>query len=128
MGNLSFPHQVLDLQVERSTIALLSKLQYYSGKHKRHTLKAQLIIDYTQGQFLSVAFGKGRIHDLRLLEHSQVRFHPDRLCLADKGYQGITKIHANSIIPQKKKPRQSLEKAYKQANRARFASENYSRA
>lgn len=36
-----------------------------SGRHKRHTLKAQLVIDLEQGQFLAVATGKGRTHDLR---------------------------------------------------------------
>ncbi|MBD2068996.1 hypothetical protein H6F93_15950, partial [Leptolyngbya sp. FACHB-671] len=37
----------------------------YSGKHKRHTLKAQVVIDLERGQFLAVATGKGRTHDLR---------------------------------------------------------------
>ena len=91
---------------------------FYSGKHKQHTLKAQLVIDVQRGQFLAVATGKGRTHDLSLFKHSKVRFCEVLLCLADKGYQGIAKIHANSITPQKKSPRQSLSDADKQANRA----------
>jgi hypothetical protein len=35
-----------------------------------------------------------------------------------KGYQGISKVHANSITPQKKPPRQRLDVVDKQANRA----------
>lgn len=91
---------------------------FYSGKHKRHTLKAQLMIDLKRGQFLCVACGKGRTHDLTLLKHSKIRLADVVLCLADKGYQGITKLHSNSITPKKKPPKQRLSPADKQANRA----------
>lgn len=40
------------------------------------------------------------------------------MCLADKGYQGIAKVHTNSITPQKKPPRKRLSDDEKQANRA----------
>jgi hypothetical protein len=92
--------------------------QYYSGKHKRHTLKAQVVIELMSGQFLAVAGGKGRTHDFRLLQQSKIRFGL-RLCLADKGYQGIAKVQANSITPPKKPRRQALSQADKQSNRAR---------
>jgi hypothetical protein len=91
---------------------------YYSGKHKRHTLKAQLVIDFKREQFLAVATGNGRTHDLSLFKRSKVRFSQGSMCLADKGYQGIAKVHANSITPQKKLPRKSLSDDDKQANRA----------
>ncbi len=81
-------------------------------------MKAQLIIDLEQGQFLAVATGKGRVYDLRLFKQSQVRLAEPVLCLADKGYQGMTKLHATSITPQKKPPRKRLSDADKQANRA----------
>lgn len=68
------------------------------------------------GQFQAVACGKGRTHDFRLFRHSRVRFG-SLLCLADKGYQGIVKLHPNSIIPQKKPARKSLPTDDKQANR-----------
>lgn len=61
--------------------------------------------------------GKGRTHDFRLLRQSKVRLG-SRLCLADKGYQGIVKLHPDSIIPQKKPRRRSLSKEDRQANRA----------
>jgi hypothetical protein len=64
-----------------------------------------------------VACGKGRTHDFRLLQHRKTHFGL-RLCLADKGYQGIARVHPNSITPNKKPPRQSLSRADKQANRA----------
>lgn len=70
------------------------------------------------GEFLAVACGKGRTHDLRLFKHSKLRLCQVCLCLADKGFQGIAKVHANSITPQKKPPRKPLAQADKQANRA----------
>lgn len=76
------------------------------------------MIDFEQGQFLAVAIGKGRVHDLSLFKRSKVHLAPESLCLADKGYQGIAKVHANSITPQKKPPRKRLSDADKQANRA----------
>lgn len=76
------------------------------------------MIDLWSGQFLAVVCGKGRTHDLRLFKRSKLRFSQVLLCLADKGYQGIAKIHSNSITPHKKPPRKSLPKAEKQANRA----------
>jgi len=76
------------------------------------------VIDLQHGQFLAVATGKGRTHDLSLFKHSKMRFCHVLLYLADKGYQGIAKLHANSITPQKKPPRQRLGDADKQANRA----------
>lgn len=76
------------------------------------------MIDLERGQFLAVATGKGRTHDLSLFKHSKVRFCHVLLCLAEKGYQGITKLHANSITPHKLPRRQRLSDAHKQANRA----------
>lgn len=76
------------------------------------------MIDWQRGQFLAVATGKGRTHDLTLLKQSKIRFNNVLLCLADKGYQGIAKVHAHSVTPQKKPPRQRLTKTDKQSNRA----------
>ncbi len=76
------------------------------------------MIDLEQGQFLTVATGKGRVHDLRLFKQSGVRLSEPLLCLADKGYQGLAKLHAHSITPQKKPPKQRLSNEDKQANRA----------
>lgn len=39
------------------------------------------------------AYGKGRIHDFRLFKSSGVKFGELLKVIADKGYQGITKIH-----------------------------------
>ena len=56
---------VTEVAIERSK---KKQRAYYSGKHKRHTLKAQVVIDLKRGQFLAVATGKGRTHDLTYAE------------------------------------------------------------
>lgn len=56
------------------------------------------------GEILCTAHGKGKEHDFRIFKNSKLRLTKDIECLADKGYQGIHKVHTKSRIP-KKKPR-----------------------
>lgn len=42
---------------------------------------------------------------------------PEQLCLADKGYQGIAKVHSNSCTPIKKRRKTKLDKFERQHNR-----------
>ncbi len=46
-----------------------------------------------------------------------MRIHPEVELLADKGYQGILKYHANSITPHRKPPKRQLSKDQRQQNR-----------
>ena len=55
------------------------------------------------GQILSVSCAKGKQHDFSIFKESDVLIHPNSELLADSGYQGLNKIHENSIIPMKKK-------------------------
>ena len=91
---------------------------YYSGKKKRHTLKAQVVVNQTTGQILCTAFGKGRVHDFRLFKLHRIPMLPKQLCLADRGYQGLVKLHSSSCTPTKK-PRKTtkLDKYERQHNR-----------
>lgn len=66
---------------------------------------------------ICTAYGIGRIHDFRLLKNTLVRFHASQLCLADKGYQGIAKLHACSCIPTKKPRGADLSTPEHQHNR-----------
>ena len=88
---------------------------FYSGKKKRHTLKAQLIIEQSTGKIICTFFGQGRQHDFALFKASGVKFDPETESLQDSAYQGISQYHHNSYVP-KKKPKNgelsSLEKDY----------------
>lgn len=90
---------------------------YYSGKKKRHTLKAQVLVNQADGQIICSAFGKGRVHDFRLFKRHRLPLLPEQLCLADKGYQGIAKLHPDSCTPAKKPRQGKLNKAERQHNR-----------
>lgn len=50
-----------------------------------------------------MACGQGREHDFRLFKRSKLRPHPEIELLADSGYQGLTKLHANSRTPYKRR-------------------------
>ena len=50
-------------------------------------------------QIIATAFGTGSQHDYRLFKESYAGIAQDILCLADTGYLGINKLHANSQIP-----------------------------
>ncbi len=90
---------------------------FYSGKKKHHALKAQLVVDLTNFKIVCTAYGKGKQHDFSLLKASGVHFHTQTQGLADKGYQGLQKLHSNSQIPLKKPKGGSLSKEDKRFNR-----------
>lgn len=63
-----------------------------------------MFVDQSSKQIICTAYAKGKEHDFTLLKSSNTHLLPEIRCLADKGYQGIAKIHPNSCTP-KKKPR-----------------------
>lgn len=93
--------------------------QYYSGKKKRHTQKAQLIIDHKTKAIICVAVGKGSEHDSRLLKRSKSRVLPATVRLGDLGYVGMDKdlvfgkrVRAGKdLLPHKRDSRPGLTKA-----------------
>jgi len=90
---------------------------YYSGKKRRHTLKAQVVVNPVDGHILCTAFSKGRVHGFRLFKVHRVPMLPEQLCLADKGYQGIVKLHRSSCTPTQKRRQCQLDKGERQHNR-----------
>jgi hypothetical protein len=105
---------VTEQPVERPT---KKQRQYYSGKKKRHTIKAQLVICLLTLQILTVVCGKGRTHDFKLLKQSALRIRSEVEKYGDSGYQGLDKLYANSFTPIKKKKETPLTKDEKAYNR-----------
>jgi hypothetical protein len=65
---------------------------------KRHTLKNQVVIEQKSLRILAVEVGQGREHDFKACKRSE---HARKLnakteLIADSGFQGVKKIHANS--------------------------------
>lgn len=77
--------------------------QFYSGKQKEHTLKTQVIIEQKSKKIICLVHEKGRVHDFKVFKNSGIKFGELLKVIADKGYQGITKIHQSSETPIKKK-------------------------
>jgi len=80
-------------------------------------LKAQVVVNQADGKIICAAFGKGRVHDFRLFKLHQIPMLPEQLCLADRGYQGIAKLHPSSCIPTKKPRQSNLDNSQRQHNR-----------
>lgn len=76
--------------------------KYYSGKKKRHTIKAQVVVDQKTQKVICTAFEKGKCHDFRMYKESKVRFMSNIMVLTDTGYQGLQKLHEKTLMPKKK--------------------------
>jgi len=76
-----------------------------------------MVINQANGQIICTTFGKGTMHDFRLLKENPMPLTAEQLCLADKGYQGLAKIHENSCLPSKKPRKKQLDDHERQHNR-----------
>ena len=94
-----------------------TKKDLYSGKQKEHTLKTQVVFGGKTGKIICLAHDKGKTHDFKLLRNSRVKFHKLLKVIADKGYQGIAKVHELSETPIKKPRGGKLTKDQKEYNR-----------
>lgn len=65
---------------------------------------------------ICLAHSKGREQDLGIFKENKVRFNKELECLADKGYQGIEKLHSHTCIPQKKTRKAELSAEDKSQN------------
>jgi hypothetical protein len=57
------------------------------------------------------------MHDFRIFTENLSEMSANILCLADSGYLGINRLHANSQIPNKKSKHHPLTEEQKAANR-----------
>lgn len=107
--------------IERPTIrSQKSKTQnkHYSGKKKRHTRKNLVLTDKRKILLLTPT-KHGRVHDKKMSDKNMLasRIPENVSLLADTGFQGIQKIHANTLIPKKKPKGGFLTQAEKEMNR-----------
>ena len=90
---------------------------FYSGKKKKHTFKSQIVVDLESKKILCAAHSKGKEHDFQLFKKSKTHLQESVICLGDKGYQGIQKIHQASLIPYKKSKKKKLSFQQKKFNK-----------
>jgi hypothetical protein len=89
---------------------------FYSGKKKRHTLKTQLVVDKETQIVICTSFSNGKKHDFKLFKESKVVMQSKVKVIADSGYQGLQKIHSNTLLPKKKSKKAPLSKEDKKNN------------
>ena len=81
---------------------------------------------------LATAFSAGKTHDFRLFKRSRTALPKQTKCLADSGYLGLAKHHANSQTPHKSSKLHPLTKEQKAENRQlareRFVAEHIIRS
>jgi hypothetical protein len=75
------------------------------------------VVNQATGAIICTAHAKGRVHDFRVFRQSPLPLNPKTQLLADKGYQGVLKLHANSQTPKKKPKNATLDKADRRSNR-----------
>lgn len=80
-------------------------------------MKSQLVIETKSLKIICTAHGTGSEHDFQLFKRSKVKPLSVIELLADKGYQGIKKIHNLSYIPIKKTKKKSLSLTQQEYNR-----------
>ncbi len=119
---------VMESPIERPTN---HQKKFYSGKQRKHTLKTQVVFGQKTNKIMCLAHSKGKTHDFKLFKNSQTKFHKFLKVIADKGYQGIAKLHNLSQTPIKKPRGKKLTKTQKkynrQLNRLRIAVEHVNR-
>lgn len=98
--------------------ALKKQRKYYSGKKKRHTMKAQVIANKDTGIILCTAESMGKTHDFALYKNTIGNRILDSIKeQADSGYQGLSSLHQNSETPKKKPKGGKLTDDEKRENR-----------
>ena len=63
-------------------------------------------------------FAAGKEHDFHLFKRSRVKLKKETKCLADKGYQGMQKLHPNNQLPKKKLKGKQLSQLDKEINQS----------
>jgi hypothetical protein len=91
--------------------------KYYSSKKKRHTIKTMVVVDKKTRMVICTDFCNGKRHDFRLYKESKTHIHKDIQVETDTGFIGITKIHANSVLPKKRSKKNPLTKEDKKRNK-----------
>jgi hypothetical protein len=77
----------------------------------------QVTVNKKDKKIIATKFGKGKKHDFKLYKESKTNIKPSIELQADKGYQGITKLHSNSKTPIKKLKNKELSKEEKAFNK-----------
>ena len=66
---------------------------------KSHTVKTQILVNTKTNKIICTAVSKGKVHDFKIWEESQIGIDKKIELLADKGYQGIkVSVHGVPVV------------------------------
>ncbi len=75
------------------------------------------MVDKLKGNIICTNFANGRKHDFKVFKESKVRVNTKSKIVVDSGYQGLQKIHANTLLPKKCTKKKPLTKDDKKHNK-----------
>jgi hypothetical protein len=75
-----------------------------------------VVADKKTKRIICTNYSNGKRHDFRLLKDSKVPIHPDIKIAVDACYQGLQKIHTQTLIPKKKSKKHPLCKEDRNKN------------
>ena len=105
------------VKVQRSKDSNLQRRQY-SGKHKQHCTKIQIITKFNFKVPEAVSFTRfGSIHDFKLFKQTITNLPDGITFIADSGYQGLEKLIPGSITPIKQSKFHQLDDEEKLINK-----------
>ena len=91
--------------------------KYYSGKKKRHTLKAEIVMQ-DDGRIMSASRTRpGRTHDFRIRKEGKP-LNGNSEKYVDSGYQGLQKRVNNVVLPFKRRKNSPLTYEQKKHNKS----------
>lgn len=76
----------------------------------------ELVISRRKEKILRIRTDKGKRHDFKIYKEKPLTIGRNKEILADKGYQGIQKIHEKADVPYKRRRGQKLSKEQKKFN------------
>ena len=80
-------------------------------------MKTQVVINKKTRRVICTAFANGKRHDFRVYKESKTHIREETQVETDTGFVGITKIHANSVLPKKRSKKNPLTKEDKKRNK-----------
>jgi hypothetical protein len=82
-----------------------------------HAVKFQVIINAKTKEIISIHESLGKNHDFQIFKNSKIKFLSETIVLADSGYQGLQKIHANTFLPFKNSKNKKINDFKKNFNK-----------
>ena len=76
-----------------------------------------MLVDFQNGEIISLAFSNGKKHDFQLFKESRTHVKAETVLEADTGYLGLVQIHANSLLPKKRSKNHPLTNQERKSNR-----------